>query len=146
MITISELTKISDDKVVRDKQEEESRKQKFHEKFEKEYLDATLNLEERLRKAAAAGAKKLTVCTFTAYGHGEFKNLTDEFKEKMKQSGNLQSNWRKTIFPEDVKSCMIGNLKRVYDYVSGLNLNPVIEYWTDGGGQDEGFEVMIMWP
>lgn len=39
----------------------------------------------------------------------------------------------------------MGNLKRVYKYVEKQGLNPEIEYWTDGCGQDEGFEIVVKW-
>lgn len=61
------------------------------------------------------------------------------------RTSNYCVAWNKSIFEKDVIECMTGNFKRVYDYLVKEGLNPKVDYWTDGGGQDEGFELVIEW-
>lgn len=142
MIQLNDLTKITENKSQRDKEEQLRRERERTEKFEKEYQEAISNLEQRLKDAATDGKRKLSVSHFSAFSGG---NISDELHKKRGSFGNYYVAWNKAIFESDVIENMQGNLKRVFDYLKENNLNPKVDYWTDGGGQDEGFELVVVW-
>ena len=141
MINLNQLSKIVERKLEIE-QEEHLRKEKLRqEKYEKEYQDAIFNLEERLITSAKEGKRKLCVAHFSAFSY----NILDELHKKRGNCRNYCVAWNNSIFESDVIQYMSGNLKRVYEYLKENNLNPKINYWTDGGGQDEGFELVVVW-
>lgn len=142
MIQLNELTKITENKFQRDKEEQLRRERERTEKFEKEYWEAISNLEQRLIDAATDGKRKLSVAHFSAFSGG---NISEGLHKKRGSFGNYYVAWNKAIFESDVIENMQGNLKRVFDYLKENNLNPKVNYWTDGGRQDEGFELVIVW-
>lgn len=141
MIQLTELSKIADSKKERDEAARVLREKELNEKYEKEYQDATFDLEKKLKDAATDGRKSFAVAHFSAFSY----NVSDKLHKRRGTHGNYYVAWNKSIFEKDVIECMEGNLKRVYDYLKENNLNPKIQYWTDGGGQDEGFELVIKW-
>lgn len=142
MIQLSELAKIAENKHQRDKEAQLRREREQSEKFEQEYQKAISNLEQRLKDAATDGKRKLTVAHFSAF-FGE--NISDRLHKKRGSFGNYYVAWNKSIFESDVIENMQGNLKRVFEYLKENNLNPKIDYWIDGGGQDEGFQLVVVW-
>lgn len=142
MIDLNQLSKIVERKSEIEQEEKLRREKERKEKYEKEYQDAIFNLEERLVTAATEGKRKLCVAHFSAFSG---YNISDELHKKRGNHGNYYVAWNKSIFESDVIENMSGNLKRVYDYLKENNLNPKIDYWTDGGGQDEGFELVVVW-
>jgi hypothetical protein len=142
MIHLNELKEITENKFQRDKEEQLRIEKEINEKFENEYQEVISNLEQRLRDAATNGQRKLAVAHFSAFSGGNVSNL---LHKKRGNYGNYYVAWSKTIFESDVIENMQGNLKRVYDYLKENNLNPKVYYWTDGGGQDEGFELVVAW-
>lgn len=142
MINLKELSKIVERKDEIEQEEKIRKEKERKERFEKEYQDAIKNLEERLVTAATDGKRKLSVAHFSAFSG---YNITDNLHKKRGNHGNYYCAWNKSIFESDVIENMSGNLKRVYDYLIENNLNPKIDYWTDGGGQDEGFELVVVW-
>lgn len=141
MIQLKELSKIVERKEEIDQEAKIKREKENKERCQKEYENAILNLEERLINAATMGRKSLSVAHFSAFSGG---NVSEKLHSKSK-GGNYYVSWGKSIFGKDVIEHMEGNLKRVYDYLQENGLDPKIEYWTDGGGQDEGFELVIKW-
>lgn len=142
MIQLAELSKIADSKKERDEAARLLREKELNEKYEKEYQDAIFDLEKKLKDAATDGKRKLSVAIFSAFSY----NFSDELKKRRGSHGNYYVAWKKNaIKPKDVIECMRGNFKRVFLYLLESGLNPVIEYWTDGGGMDEGFEIVIKW-
>ena len=142
MIQLNELSKIASGKAERKEQERLERERKYNEKQEKEYQDVIVNLEQRLKDAALDGKNKLRVAHFSAFNDG---NVSDRLYKKRGSYGNYYVAWNNTIFESDVIDNMQGNLKRVYDYLQTNNLNPKVNYWTDGCGMDEGFELVVEW-
>lgn len=142
MIQLNELSKIASGKAERDEQERLERERKYNEKQEKEYRDTIENLEQRLKNAALDGKNKLNIAHFSAFTGG---NVSDNLYKKRGSYGNYYVAWNKAIFESDVIENMQGNLKRVYDYLQANNLKPKVNYWTDGGGMDEGFELVVEW-
>ena len=142
MIQLNELSKIASEKAERDKQDRLEQERKYNEKQEKEYQKAIENLEQRLKNAALDGKKKLQIAHFSAFNGG---NISDRLHKKRGDYGNYYVAWNKVIFERDVIENMQGNLKRVYDYLQTNNLKPKVNYWTDGGGMDEGFELVVKW-
>jgi|AOAMet1_18_M0_10_1038524.scaffolds.fasta_scaffold13903_4 hypothetical protein len=142
MIQLNELSKIASGKAERDEQERLERERKYNEKQEKEYREAIENLEQRLKNAALDGKNKLRIAHFSAFTG---RNVSDRLHKKRGSYGNYYVAWNKSVFESDVIENMQGNLKRVYDYLQANNLKPRVNYWTDGGGMDEGFELVVEW-
>lgn len=141
MIQLAELSKIADSKKERDEAARLLREKELNEKYEQEYQDAIFELEKRLKDAATDGIRKLSVAHFSAFGC----NFSDELQKRRGTHGNFYVAWKIAIFEKDVVECMQCNFKRLYNYLKENNLNPKIEYWTDGGGMYEGFEIVIEW-
>lgn len=142
MIKLKKLSKIVERKAEIEKEEQIRKEKKRNELFEEEYQDAIKNIEERLVATASEGKSKLSVAHFSAFSG---YNISDNLHKKIGNHGNYCCAWNKSIFESDVIENMSGNLKRVYDYLIENNLNPKIDYWTDGGGLDEGFELVVVW-
>jgi Zn/Cd-binding protein ZinT len=142
MIQLNKLSKIASGKAERDEQERLEREREYNEKQEKQYQEVIENLEQRLKNAALDGKNQLEVAHFSAFTGG---NISDRLHKKRGSYGNYYVAWNKAIFESDVIENMQGNLKRVYDYLQSNNLNPIVNYWTDGGGMDEGFELVVEW-
>lgn len=143
MINLNELKKISDDKVVQDKQREIEDKKKRKQKFDHDYHFMVDNLEHRLRESARKGERRFSVGIFSIFGGGDFANITEELSKRIKP--NLSVAFGDTITNSDIVFNMRGNFKRVFDYCRVQGLDPNVKYWTDGGGEDEGFEIIIEW-
>ena len=145
MINLTELTKLSNDKLAREEQAKLLASEKELEKYEKIYHDAIDDLENKLKVCAINGKRSYTVATFTMFSYGINEIVFDELKRKVGSHGNYYCAWNKSIFEKDVIEHMKGNLRRIYEYCNENSLNPKIRYWCDGGGMDEGFEVFIEW-
>lgn len=144
MVTLDELAKIVKNKESKYERELKRANKKQIDEHNKEYLDIIHNLSGRLKDAATDGLREYTVAQFSAFGFGLNQTLLDGIR--VKKSGNYYCAWvDKEITEQDVIEHMTGNLKRVYDYLKENNLNPHIDYWTDGGGMDEGFRIKIKW-
>ncbi len=141
MIQLAELSKIADSKKERDEAARVLREKELNDKYEKEYQDAIFDLEKKLKDAATDGRRKLSVAHFSAFGY----NFSNELQKRRGSNGNFYVAWGTAIKPKDVIECMQGNFKRVFLYLFESGLNPDVEYWTDGGGMDEGFEIVIKW-
>lgn len=142
MIQLNELSKIASEKAKRDEQERLEGERKYNVKQEKEYREAVENLEQRLKNAALDGKNKLRIVGFSAF---DSENVSNRLHKKRGSYENYYVAWNKTIFESDVIENMQGNLKRIYDYLQANNLKPKVNYWTDGGGVDEGFELVVEW-
>lgn len=142
MIQLNELSKIVSGKAERDEQERLEREQKYNEKQEREYQEVIENLEQRLKKAALDGKKKLIVAKFSAFNGG---NVSDRLHKKIGSHRSYYASWNEVIFESDVIENMQGNLKRVYDYLKINNLYPKVGYWLYKSGRDEGFSLVVKW-
>jgi hypothetical protein len=112
----------------------------------REFGMAILNLELKVAIAKDKGEEKMPVAHFSTSKYGE-NNARAELYNIIKDSGcgNFNYAWRQGIITEqDVKKYMDGNLKRCFDYCVDAGYTVKIEYWQDGGGRDEGFEVVIV--
>lgn len=145
MIDITRHTEIADTaarqeaerKLLIEKEEQE----RLNYQLQKEFDLAVLSLDHRLLNAAQEGKRRLVVAHFSAWTG----SINPELHKKKEGYGNYYCAWNKAVFVSDVIANMQGSLKMVYDYLVSLSLNPKIEYWTDGGGQDEGFQLVIVW-
>lgn len=142
MINLSELSKIVDTREERLEQEKLAAQLEYTDRQLEEYNTIISDLEKRLIAVAKSGQRKYPVAHFSAFTGN---NVSEKLYSKRGNYGNYYCAWNKTIFQEDVIKYMSGNLKRVYDYLVDNKLNPIVEYWTDGGGMDEGFELVIKW-
>lgn len=146
MVTLEELRQITNDKHKKFELERQKATKAEQDNYEMMYQNIIRDLSSKLKKAAADGNTQFLVHYFSAFGFGLNQTLSDEIKQKMRGSGNYFCAWRdKKITEKDVIEHMVGNFKRVYEYLKENELEPKIQYWTDGGGMDEGFEIIIRW-
>lgn len=60
--------------------------------------------------------------------------------------GNMYCAWRdKVVSQKDVEKYMKGAFRRIMNELNRLELNPIIEFTTDGGGMWEGFGIVVKW-
>lgn len=142
MITLKELSDITEIKAKFEKEEKIREEIEHKEKIEKQYQDVIRNLDRRLLSTALDGKRKLSVIEFSALS---YENISKDLDKKMGAYRNYYCAWGKTVFESDVLENMTGNFKRIYDYLKENNLNPKIDYWTDGGGYEEGFKLVVEW-
>ena len=154
MISLKELREITFDL---DKKRETIKKGQSAEQKAKEegiFKAATHNLGERLKKAALEKKKKYIVFQVGHSGnqvYGNHDTLDNNFmmsEVRNKTSGSnlyYQIHVTKSITYEMMERWMIGAAKRIFDFCKESGLEPKLNYWTDGGGMDEGIQIVIDW-
>lgn len=149
MITLDKLAKLANEEDERKRKAEIKRQEQLEYETNNIFHNIIDGLEQRLIDAATDGEHKLSVGCFSAFTSIRLANVTEELLRRRFNRGNCANYgiaWNNnTIGVSDVIECMCGSLKKVYDFCLENGLNPQIDYWTDGGGQDEGFEIIIKW-
>lgn len=140
MITLKELQDISEG--VKNKKaaalKEENRI--YTEKQDIEYYGLMSELSLILKEAAMAGKTEKVVYQASAYSD----NFSSELYTRRK-GANYYVSWGKSINQKDIIETMRGNFGRIYNRLIELGFTPVVKYWTDGCGIDEGFQIIIKW-
>jgi hypothetical protein len=145
MVTLQELTKLYEEKILNDVANRLRIIKERDEKLENEYLSIVEPLEDNLITVAKAGYSSLYVAHFSVYSLTErTRNVTEELHKRRGDVSNYWLAWNLRVITEkDIIECMCGNAKRVYDFLMENNLNPIITYWTNDS--DEGFQFHIYW-
>lgn len=150
MNILENLKKISDDFLYKEEKEKqhlsEAKRAELEATEERDYQGAIHDIVKRLEGKALKGKRKYSVfstrsCSDEAYFHKELYQMV-----RTSGKGNMYCACRdKVVSQKDVEKYMKGAFRRIMNELNRLELNPIIECTTDGGGMWEGFEIIVKW-
>ena len=148
MIDIKRLAEIADSKQAQDAKKYEEIQADIKAKKDEMFFKITDGLETKLIELAKKGKRECEVYEFIHGSSGVDLNFDNLYGKGVPSTKNLYCLIKdKDITIEEVIANALPNglFKRVYDFCISNNLTPIVRYWDDGVGMNEGFGIYLKW-